>query len=210
MDPTWEKVLFIALGWILGLSSPLIVDALKRRQEAKAILSALQIELKELRYRMAVVYYLIHIRLGTIDKAILNWVRPIMANYDGLNTNPDLLRAIDGLLAAPDDQWPLLAERFKSSAGSALSLKKYPAPLLDTRSAMQLDTKLQNRLNEIRVFLSLFHEEVDQARYYMQQTFNRSLTDSDHQRVNINLLECQKNAAVNAKTIADHIGDIEW
>ena len=210
MNPLWEKILFLGLGWILGLSSPLIVDALKRRREAGDVHATLRIELKELQYRMAVVSYMIHIRLGTMDKTVLNWLRPIIESYDGLNTNPSLLNAIDRLLAVSDDQFQLAVERSKSSSDSALSLKKYPTSSFDARSAMLLNTKLQNRLSEIRVYLSLFNDEVDQARYYSQQTFNSSISESNLERVRHNLSESQKNASAAAKIIVDHIGKIEW
>jgi hypothetical protein len=210
MNPLWEKILFLGLGWFLGLSSPLIVDMLKRRREARDVRAALRTELKELQYRMAVVSYMIHIRLGTIDKTLLNWLRPIIASYDGLNAKPSLLTAIDGLLAAPDDQLQSMAKHSKSSVDSALSLKKYPASSFDARSAILLDTKLQTRLSEIRVYLNLFNEEVDQARYYSQQTFNSSISENNLERVRYNHSECQKNAATNAKIIADHIDEIEW
>ena len=29
---TWEKILFLFLGWLLGLLSPIVVDAIRRRR----------------------------------------------------------------------------------------------------------------------------------------------------------------------------------
>jgi hypothetical protein len=172
----------------------------------------LKTELEELRYRLATAAYLIRIRLGMFDKATLDWLRPIVKAYKGLNASEELVAAIERMSALPDEQIRAIAEVQSASADSALALKKYAAPLLDSKFALvsSLEPVLQNRLYEIRVHLSLFNEDVDQARYYFQQTFNSSISEVNHDRAVQNLNGCHKSAALRAKEIVDHIGKIEW
>lgn len=55
----WEKGMDgvlggIILGWLLGLLSPLIVDGIRRRRDAKSLRVALRSEFDELSYRLLV------------------------------------------------------------------------------------------------------------------------------------------------------------
>ena len=49
----FEKILLLLLGWLFGLLSPAIVDAIRKYREAKELKVALWTELRELRYRLA-------------------------------------------------------------------------------------------------------------------------------------------------------------
>ncbi len=214
-SPTLAQTLFfLLLGWALGLASPIILDSLRRRRENKEVRAALKIELGELHYRLAMVAYTIQTRLGKFNRETLNWFRPIVLNYKGVNPIDGLLGTIDRLLELSDAQIHQLAQAQagKSVPESALVLKKYSAPLLESKFAIlsSLDTELQNRLLEVRVYLSLFNEDVDQARYYFQLTFSGNTSEGNYDRAVQNLLECNKSAASKAQIIVDHISKIVW
>ncbi|WP_116811182.1 hypothetical protein [Steroidobacter cummioxidans] len=212
MDDTLSKTLFLFLGWLLGLFSPVIVDAIKRRRENREIRDALRIELSELRYRLACAHYFIQMRFGTVDRALLSWVSPILKNYTGLNPSENISKSIEMQLSLDDGQIAALARNDKASPDAGLSVKKYTAPLLESKFALLsgLDTPLQNRLLEIRTNLNLLNEEVDQSRYYFQLTFNSGVTENNRSRAVDNLGQCYLNLASRAKNVADHIGQISW
>jgi hypothetical protein len=212
MDPTIERILLLFAGWALGLLSPLIVDAAKRRRENREVKSALQVELAELEYRLAVSVFMIETRFGRADRELLNWLRPIIVRYRGLNPTETLLKTIDSLLSLSDESLMTYAATQKAPPDGALGLKKYTVPLLESKFALlsALDVPLQNRLLEIRAHLGLFNEEVDQARYYFQLTFNSSVSEENRNRVEQNLIGCYKNASARARITVDHIGQIGW
>lgn len=107
---SWEKVLFLLLGWLLATLSPIIADAIRRRRESKAIKAGLLTELQELKFRMAIVNYHIEMKYGKVDRSYLEWLRPIVAAYTGPNRTDRILKSIDMQLAAPDQLIAALSE----------------------------------------------------------------------------------------------------
>ena len=91
-------------------------------------------------------------------------------------------------------------------------MKKYTAPLLESKFALisSLDAPLQNRLLEIRTNLNLFNEEVEEARYYFQLTFNGSLSNQNREIATNNLKQCYLKVASSAKIVVNHISQILW
>jgi hypothetical protein len=210
LDPTLEKFLFVGLGWVLGLTSPLIVDYMKRRRENEEAREALRVELAELRYRLAAVAHSVQVRFGEVTRESLLWLRPIVVSYTGLNPVDRLLQEIDKTLELSDAQIAQLSQSTKSPPEKGMALKKYVAPLLDSKfSLLSSQPLLQNQLSEVRVHLGLFNEEVDQTRYYFQLTFS-SISNENKDRAVQNLVGCYANAAHRAKIIADQIGKIMW
>ena len=82
---TWANALFLVLGWVLGLFSPLIVSGIERRRDRRIIGSAIRSELSELRFRLMSVAHLIAIRTGTADREFLRWAEPIAQQYEGVH-----------------------------------------------------------------------------------------------------------------------------
>src|SRR4051812_12596346 len=78
-----EKLLYLLLGWILGLIGPFIGDALKASRRKREVAEAIRIELEELRYRMAAASLMMITKQGRLDKKFLNWVLPVFQNYGG-------------------------------------------------------------------------------------------------------------------------------
>ena len=207
-DSLTNHLVTFVVGWLLGLSGTLVIDEIRRRQLNKEVRAALKIELAELRYRMALAVYGIRMRLG-LDRDTVRWALPMMREYDGLNKESRLQALLECQLAMSDQQFALATEIQKSPDGAAISLMKYAAPQLETKSLSGLDEVIQNRLSEVRVNLSMFNEEVDHARHYVKLTFEK-LSDANRDRVVLNLTKAYENVATRARIIADHIGHIRW
>ena len=150
MDPTSEKLLFTVLGFALGLVGPLIVDHIKRKRENEEAREALRVELMELRYRLATVAHSMHMRAGTVTREHLLWLRPILVSYTGLNPVDNFIKLIDQNLQLSDEQLVAASEAYKSPPEKVAALKKYAAPLLDSKFALlSSQTRLQNQLSEV-------------------------------------------------------------
>src|SRR6516165_7397452 len=105
-----EKLLYAFFGWLAGLASPMIVEEFKRKRESRELKKALKIELMELRYRLAAAAYSIQMRFGTLNRELLNWIRPIVRDYTGLNPTHGLLTKIDKISALTDPQIEAVAQ----------------------------------------------------------------------------------------------------
>lgn len=205
-----EQVVLFVVGWLTGLSGPIILYGIRRRRKGSDLRSVLQTDLMELQYRLAIAVQAIRMRHG-LDKATLQWLRPIVANYRGLNPSENLLASIDGLLAMRDDAFSKLTETQKASEDTSLSLIRYEAPFLESKFSelTLLDTELQNHLYEIRTNLAMLSEDVELSRYYFRLTFG-DLSEVNRSRVVKNISGIEVRVARRAQQVADAIGRIRW
>ena len=208
---TWEKVLFLFLCWLLATLSPIIADAIRRKRDSKEVKGALLAQLGELKYRMAVASYYAQMRFGNIDRAFLQWLRDMVAAYTGPSPAESLLKAIDMQLSLPEQALSALLAGERSQGKSGLTLKKYAVPLLDARLAVltSLPTSVQVLLLEVRTHLRMLDEEVDDARYYFQLTFDPKVTGNNRQAVEQNLENGYRQYGDRARIVAEKIAKLE-
>lgn len=207
-----EKIIFLFLGWLLGLLSPIIADAIRKRREAVEVSIALQTELHELRYRLACSAYFIEIRFGEVNRQFLEWLQPVFRNYKGINPSENLLKLVEMSLTYTDQQIAALAEHSKTPPDGALSLKKYSSPLLDSKisSLSWFSERLRNQLLELKTHQALLNEEVEQARYFSGLTFQSSISDENYKRAVENVINGYKQYSSRARLIVDLIGKMQW
>lgn len=208
---TWEKVLFLLLGWLLATLSPIIADAIRRRRDSKEVKSALLAELGELKYRMAVASYYARMRFANIDRPFLQWLRDIVAAYSGPAPAENLLKAVAMQLSLPEQALSVLLASERSQGKSGITLKKYAVPLLDARLAVltSLPTSIQVLLLEVRTHLRMLDEEVDDARYYFQLTFDPKVVGANRQAVEQNLENAYRQYGDRARIVAEKIAKLE-
>ena len=205
-----EKLLFLMVGWALGLLGPAIVDSIKRQREVVQVRQALLGELHEVKYRLALSAYYAEKRFGVIDRAYLQWLRRVVAEYKGSKPKDSILKMVDGQLSLTDEQIAFIAKGELADSQTGLTLKKYLVPLLDSRipSLWFFESRFQQILLEVRTELNLLNEEVDQARYYFGLTFTKLEGDS-RSRVDQNLTQSYLQIAKRAKLAAVKIGELE-
>ncbi|MBI5471861.1 MAG: hypothetical protein HY961_05900 [Ignavibacteriae bacterium] len=168
LDDTTEKVVFVLLGWLLGLLSPLIVDTIRKRIEVSEICTALREELSELRYQLALLVYLIDNHFGKFDRSNLEWFKSAIQSYKGVHEVEIFRSAVEKFLKLSDEQLTTLAADGKAPPEKTLSLKKYSVPLVDAKitSLYSLDPKTLGHLLELKRSISLLNEETDLSRYF--------------------------------------------
>lgn len=204
---TAEKILFLFLGWLLGLLSPIIVDTIKRRRELKEFKKALITELREVQFRLMATVYLVATHMGKYDRNLLEWIRPIAERYTGINRIDRIFENVQKHLALTDDQLNIISERMAQDQNRGLNFKKYVVPLLDSKISHLhvFDQESQNVLLEIKTRLNLIHEDIDQYRFYFNQTFNSSLSSGNLELIRGNIRDSYENISQQARITADLI-----
>ena len=121
------------IGWLLGLLSPVIVDAIKNGREVTKTYVAIKSELNEVAYRMVLASYATSTHLGTANHEFLKWVKDSLFLYQGKEHKDNIIKALEGeLLLTPE----LLASFNAASAAKdlqALTLVKFAVSFVDTR-----------------------------------------------------------------------------
>ena len=78
-----DELLYLLLGWLLGLLSPRIIDAIKARYDRTALIGAIKEEAQDLQYRVAASCFLLRQRYGEITREYLEWLKPKLLAYRG-------------------------------------------------------------------------------------------------------------------------------
>lgn len=204
-----DKVLFLLLGWIIGVINPTLVDIIKKHFNKKELKIGIFTELKELKYRLATnVFSLISI-YGTLDKDLLNWLHPFVAESKGLYSKTQL-EILEKLLNTKDEEFKTASELFKQHAPSAFSSKKCHLPFLDSKiSELSLfDIEFQNKIFEIRAQINSFNENIELSQFYYEKTFDSTLTIENHKIIKKNLTDSYRNISKNAQVIIDLISKL--
>lgn len=126
-------VLMLVLGWLFGLLSPAIVDAIKKRYRNKEIRRAIISELDEARFFLASNVYVLSCDRGIYDRNLLNWILPIFDSYRGSNPASEIARQIRAQVAMSDEHIAMSAQNMKQSAEEYVKLKKRHVSYLQSR-----------------------------------------------------------------------------
>ena len=201
-----NSLLFLVLGWLFGMLSPLIVDKARRERERKEVRVGIVTELLELQFRLAFVVYLLSIRHGTRDKEVINWLLPRVEQYPG--AREEKAELIDGLkfLAARSDE-EIKKLTLIGQSNDPKSFRKLAVPFLDSKLnyLSSFSVSFQYEILELRTDIGLYNEMVDEARLFFGLTFNPSSMDVNADVINSNLEQRHRSIEMYAKRIVEKV-----
>jgi hypothetical protein len=205
-DPTIEKLVFLALGWCLGLLGPIIVDAIKKQRENALGRVAILTELNELASILSIAAYGARMRNGIADRQFLTWLKLTLEHCATTPKIKEFIPRLSAQLSWTDEQLIAGAQLMSAEEGKGTMLQHYPVPLLDARvSAMwSFDTAFQRQLLEIRRNVAMLDDIVDRSRKYFDMTFTK-LEGNNYHLVTENLTQTYELYAARAMTIVDQI-----
>ncbi len=202
------ELVALLLGWLLGLLSLPIGDAIRRWRERGELATAIKAELAELRYTMALVADTMKSTTGQRDAGFLAWLEQTVAAYKGVDPEqPKFLTALRTLRsqlagAAPPSQ---------SSTTSGVNLKTYELPFLSSQ-VHKLDIcsiAFQQRVLQIKTQLDLFNSETTFLMRQFDLTFDPSLDAANRVAVRANLQSGYAKLGRSGMHIADLIAALE-
>jgi hypothetical protein len=202
-----DSVLFIFLGWLLGMLSPIVVNSITKRHRNIEVRNSILSELDGARLSFASSVYVIESRFGNYDKQLLEWILPVLENYNGPNPTAEMADVIRKHIALPEAQLTQVAQIKKAKPGSALAVKKYRLPYLEARLADLggFDETSQATLIDIRTKVDLFNEEVDEARFYFKLTYDSEISDANLRLADESVSNTYRNLALMARVIVARI-----
>ena len=191
--PRSEDRFYLLVGWLMGLLSPLIVDAIRRRRDRKEIKHALITELQELQFHLASGVYLITQKLGKCDRKFFEWFLPIVEHYEGPFISDQRIEYVKAALKLTDEQLAADAERSKNeNLNKGMGLKKYDTPVLVANIAHigAFSVEFQNLLLTIQSRLGLINEEIDKYYFFFKETFSESVSTPNRAIISSNIDQC--------------------
>ena len=190
----------------LGLLSPSIVEAIKRRKENKLGQAAIISELSDLGHKLALAAHYVHMHQGTVDRSQLEALASHLQGYSGLRDLVGLSASIERQLSMSDTELQSFIRLTAEASGKGVALQKYPVPLLDARvsAIWSFATDVQRRLLDIRTRVELLNDLVDRSRNLHDLTFSK-LEGDNYKLVVESIEQCYSQYARGASIIVEHI-----
>jgi hypothetical protein len=203
-----RDTLLIAFGWLLGLLGGPIANTIARRRAVLELAKPIKVELDDLRLHCTLVWYRIRAKYHTITSEDIAEIIQL------LETIPDSVAVkhanqLRPMLALEEQQLREVVERVYEE-GSGLSLRRLELPFLASQ-IHRLDIftpAVQQGLLKVVGDLRRANEMVDESRAYAAQTFDSSLSPTNHAKVMGNLRQSHELFATVAHRVARSIFDL--
>jgi len=202
-------ILGCILGWLLGLLSQPIVSRIEKYYKRNDLKTAIFSELKNLKIRLAAGCYEIQSHLGFSDKETLKWVKSV---YEEHRTDcpQGVLQSINKMLQVPEKQFTLLTSLFKAEENVSLNIKTYSLSFIDSilEHLSVFDSEFQRHVLEVRAQINILNEEIKNAEFHYQLTFNPSCMSANKTIIKSNLDNCYNNIQKRCRIVVGKIDEV--
>lgn len=201
---------YLLLGWLLGLLSPRIIDAIKAKYEKRELASAIRSEAEDLQYRVAITSFLLAQRYGDVSRDYLIWLKPKLFQYKGNEPVEAVRKFVEELLKADEGHLLAVAEHLRAEEGVGLSLKRFNASLIESSlgTLRNFPVEYQRKIHEFRNQLSVLNQEVERALESQRMTFDSSISEQNHDRLTADLMEKYKIIQGMCMRVSDRIQSV--
>lgn len=202
-----NEVLFIILGWLLGVISPRLIDSIKAHYEKNDFLGAIKTEAKDLQYRLSIGSYHIAQRESMLDREKLIWFKEKLSTYEGSEPKEPILLLINSVLNSESDAELQALNSFENEHQRAISLKNYSASFLSSNieKLHTLPVNFQISAHEFLNVLSILNQEIITAIKYHEMSFDSSLNEINYSLVVGNLHQSYSNISGLCKRASDKL-----
>ncbi len=208
----------LALGWLFGLLSPIVVDAIRRKRLKTDFANALTTELNQLRARLVGNVFDLSLNLGRLDWDLLQWARQALRGIpeaaEKLDPRAGVKEALKKLLEVDKAEFEQTIQWLRSQGQQAqlsVLLGRWRLPFLESK------------LQEISVFandkqriLLTVHEQVghidhraDEVRELLMMTFNPALSKGNRNRLLQNMEMHYEDICRRSQWVVDMIQSLD-
>jgi len=206
-----KELAFLVVGWLLGMAQSLLIERWQERRRRDRFVSGLHIELCRLQTTMAILFWNLKDRDGTVTRDDVEWVlsRTRRGAADDDEGAGAFRANFEKARQFTDTDFAAL-RKFSSHrrGGLAVSLRTYDLPLLESQLAELgglTDVKAVSEVLNVRAQLSMYNETVMESRDYLDKTYDQSVTGENRQKVMAMIEDRYQRVIDRAKWIADSI-----
>jgi hypothetical protein len=180
----------LLLGWLLGLLSPAIIEAIRVKYRRRDLAAAIRAEAQDLQYRAASMSFILAKQSGDLTREYLVWLKPKLAQYKGNEPVQAVREIVEKLVEAPDQDLLAVAIHMRAEKGIGLSLKRIRASLIEASMAsiVHFPPEYQLRIHEFRNQLDVLNQEIEATRESLWMTYDSSLSKENHERIEEDLV----------------------
>lgn len=180
-------IIYTIVGGLIGFCGALIVEWYKRKQLEKDFKESLRAELIEAFPKFVFHYHLFNLTLGKINHNTLTWTHSMLSAADGETSN--LIKGIEDLLKFSNDELTTKFLENKDFKTISTSFKKFNLSFLreNTPTFSLLDSNFRRSILDIRTKINWLNEDIDQYKFFYEQTFIPRLTRENWLNLNNNM-----------------------
>lgn len=205
-----RELLYLLLGWLLGLLSPGIAERVRRKRRERDLVVAIVGELTELQYTLATAAYRLRAKVGQATNEFLDRLLPVFRSYSGPDANPKFVELVTQSREL-DERLRQRAHLLIDGQDRGLALKRYEVPFLLSQanelSICSLD--FQRRIFRVKGQLDLFNQHVLFVHGQFEKTFDASVMSTSSSEIERNLTEGYTRLATDAEYIVNLIDEIK-
>ena len=178
-----NEVGYILFGWVLGLFSPLIIDAWKAKRRQRKFCDAVAAELIDIQMRLLITGFLLGLKFGTLDHEYLVWLQAALKKYSDDEEINEIMKLVNSLVEKGVDN--RLREKMRQETGVGLSIKTYSTSYMDSNLSeiSGMSAELQLKIHEFRNCLNVLNQESLLASERQKMTWDSSISGANYGRL---------------------------
>jgi predicted DNA-binding protein len=183
-----ENLLFLLLGWLLGLFGTIALDSNRRKHKAQEVKTGFRVELRDLRLRLACLAHSLARYSGEYSRKVLERTLRVLEDYEGDETADRVRAVIQKLLSQATDS-DLAALGTEKRDNNLPSVKKFALPFLEAQmheiSLCTVDA--QRKLLDVRAQLRFLNEQADELKKFFHMTYQQDIRGDNRERLQRNI-----------------------
>lgn len=190
-----KEVIYILVGWSLGLFSPWLAEQIQRPSKKSKIKTGIFVEMQALRAKLASVVLGVGIHTGELDGVTIRWFRDVMKDDKTIKELAD--PRFEQLWELDDSSIRELARSRAAPSTQTLTFKRYSVPYLEAHlnELSLFSEEFQRLAHQVRDRLTIFNQQSEISWFYFEKTFDSSLSELNRDSI-------MKNQDVSQRSIA--------
>ena len=218
VDPSLSRLgsidrdfVLLLIGWVLGIASSPITDAIRRRTVKVRLSRALRTELRSLQDTLAFVVIQLARRRGVLSRSLLEALMSTLQASGQVASHGRALKAIEGLLEADElaqtggalpapPPHPLAPPALRVNGGSFLDAHFHRLDLYSVGT--------QRLLVELHAGTAVYNQHVNEAMNYHLMTFDTGIGKARREALLTAIDTCFERAAERASDLVSRIAEL--
>lgn len=196
----------VALGWLLGIGSSAWDDWRKARKKRVEMRRAIAVEMNDLRDRLFGVIFSTEKKFGTLNRAVIAWLLPLVQKYTGPTTQ-GIVGALNALQNLSEIELEQHLANQQQQAIPSLFYPQMEAPYtaIALSEAGGFEPDYTGRILDIVAHLRIFRDTRENYIYYQRLTFEPGVIDENHEKAVANAEQSSQLLSQRARILVEKI-----
>jgi hypothetical protein len=182
-----RELALVVLGWLFGLLTLPMGDAIRRGYRRPEIKRHVWLELDELRVKLVIVAWNVRLTRRRLDRGFLDWAGKHLRHYNGLLSDAPATTRLREATELPAEGIEQL-NSLPRDQREGIAFIKYSTPFLSSHIAdtaiFSLD--VQRRVSEVLMRVDAFNQTVERLDENFRRTFDSSLSPGNRSALDAN------------------------